>query len=213
MAPGPHLIAVNVLHAFRPGRNRLTGIDKRPVDGPVALGALGLAGDAVGDERIHGGVDQALYAYAVEDMAWWARQLGREIAPGLFGDNLTTAGVDVTNAVIGERWRIGTRDRGPTIEVRMPRVPCANFTERMQIVDWHTRFKASGRVGAYLAVVEAGTVAAGDAISVTRRPSHGVTIADASAGDPDVMRVLLDGDAELAEKMRRAAERVLARAR
>lgn len=93
----------------------------------------------------------------------------------------------------------------------MPRTPCSNFTDRMGITDWHKRFKSAGRVGAYLAVVQPGTIAAGDAIAVSHRPRHGVTIADASRGAPDVMRALLDGDVELAEKMRRAAQRAVDR--
>src|SRR3712207_2768652 len=90
----------------------VTAIDKRARQGRLDVGPLGLAQDTQCDTKYHGGVDQALYAYADEDAAWWAVELGREIPPGLFGENLRTGGVDVTGAEIGERWRIGNGGDG-----------------------------------------------------------------------------------------------------
>jgi MOSC domain-containing protein YiiM len=87
-----------------------TSIDKRPVTGPVAVARLGLDGDQVSDTRHHGGVDQAVYAFAREDLDFWAGELGRDVRDGQFGENLTTEGIDVNEAEIGERWRIGTAE-------------------------------------------------------------------------------------------------------
>ncbi|MGH3646902.1 MAG: MOSC domain-containing protein [Micromonosporaceae bacterium] len=129
----PRLLAVNVVHKMLRGPSRDTAIDKRPVAGMVAVGELGLAGDKQGDTRNHGGTDQALYAYASEDAAYWTAQLNREITPGLFGENLTTQRLDITAALIGERWRIGARGTGIVVEVRMPRTPCVNLSARMGI--------------------------------------------------------------------------------
>lgn len=118
------LAAVNVLFVLRQGAGRTTAIDKRPVDGPVEVGELGLAGDVQCDTRYHGGPDKALYAYSTEDAAWWAEELDRDVAPGLFGENLTVEALDVSEAEIGERWRIGS---DVVVEVRQPRTPCDNL--------------------------------------------------------------------------------------
>ena len=137
---------------------------------------VGLAGDEVVDKRHHGGRDQAVYAYAVEDRDWWAAELGRELAPGSFGQNLDTEGIDVTGAVIGERWHIG--DDGLVLEVTSPRIPCATFQGFMDEPHWVKRFTEHGASGAYLRVVEEGTVGAGDRVTVTDRPAHGVTVGE-----------------------------------
>jgi MOSC domain-containing protein YiiM len=206
------LLAVNVVHEILRGPSRLTAIDKRPVDAAVAVGELGLTGDTQCDTRHHGGTDKALYAYAYEDAAFWATRLGRVITPGLFGENLTTAGVDITAAQIGERWRIGPDAAGIVVEVRMPRTPCANLSARMGIPRFHHRFAAAGRAGAYLKVITTGSVRAGDAITVHSRPGHGVTIGDlAGKPSPDQMRRLLDSGIDLAEQVRRTAQRIAAR--
>lgn len=168
-----HLVAVNVVYAVRQGPRRLTAIDKRPVPGAVEVGWLGLDGDTQCDTRYHGGPDKALYAYASEDAAWWAAELHRDIPPGLFGENLTTCGLDVTGALVGERWRIGDR---VVVEVRQPRIPCGNFTGRMKEKAWVRRFTAAGRPGAYLKVVATGPVRAGDPVTVEYRPGRGATI-------------------------------------
>ena len=154
-----------------------TSIDKRPLDGPVPVGRLGLEGDEVSDTRHHGGVDQAVYAFAREDLDAWAATLGREVRDGQFGENLTTEGIDVNEAEVGEHWRIGTA----VLEVASIRIPCNEFKSWMGECGydrsaWVKRFTATNRPGPYLRVVEEGVLTAGDAIEVVHRPGHGVTV-------------------------------------
>jgi MOSC domain-containing protein YiiM len=171
----PHLIAVNV---GRPAPLRIgehvvrSGIVKRAATGPVAVGSTGLAGDEQADRVNHGGPYKAAYAYAREDVAWWEEQIGRPLEPGAFGENLTLAGVDVTGARIGERWRIGSAE----FEVSGPRVPCSKLGARMGDGRFPQRFVAAGRPGAYLAVLAPGSLQAGDRVAVVQRPSHEVTV-------------------------------------
>jgi MOSC domain-containing protein YiiM len=154
-----------------------TGIDKRPVDGPVLLTADGVQGDTVCHTKHHGGPDQAVYAYAAEDLAFWAAELGQDIRPGGVGENLTVSGVDCTGAVLGERWQVGAA----VLQVRGARTPCHVFAGFRGVPDLVKRFIAAGRPGAYLAVEKAGPVRAGDAVILLDRPGHGVTIADLMA--------------------------------
>mgnify|MGYP001355372860 CR=1 FL=1 len=184
-----------------------TGIDKRPVSGPVKAIRTGLVGDTVVDTAHHGGVDKAVYAYAREDAAWWERELGRPLPPGRFGENLSTEGVDVTGAVIGERWRIGS----VLCEVSRPRTPCRVFAGFWDIPDLVKRFTERGWPGAYLRVLEEGEFAAGDAIEVVYRPDHGVTIGEvfrARTTEPALLPRLLEAP-QLPESMRVAARRRL----
>ena len=163
----------------------MTGIDKRPVDHPVYVRApgpkttglhSGLVGDPIGDIRSHGGDDQAVYAYAREDYDWWEAELGRKLAGGAFGENLTTAGVDVNNALIGEIWRVGAElELQPTFG----RIPCATFQARMEEPRWLKRFTRENRTGAYLRVITPGHVRAGDEIEIVHRPDRSVSIAEA----------------------------------
>ncbi len=200
------LTAVNVLHRTRPGAYGRTGIDKRPVSGPVVVTETGLAGDRQLN-RWHGGPDKAVYAYADEDADWWAAELDRTVPPGLFGENLRLVGVDVSNAEIGERWQIGD----VLLEVTMPRTPCENLSLRMGIEKFHVRFNASGRVGAMLRVLHPGTVASGDPIVVTA-PGHRVTVADLATGpDAEQMQRLLDSGVPLTKSVRAKARRVVRR--
>lgn len=160
-----------------------TGIGKRPVAGPVAVrdpGAKtsglgsGLVGDHIGDGEHHGGNDQAVYAFAREDLDGWERHLGRSVPNGYFGENLTTRGLDVNEARIGERWRIGAE---LVLQVTSPRIPCNTFRGQVGERGWLKTFTAAARPGAYLRVVVPGPVAAGDAIEVIHRPEHDVTVA------------------------------------
>ncbi len=213
------LTAVCVVHALRhdpAGDPDVTAIDKRAVPGPVDVGPLGLAGDTQCDTANHGGVDQAVYVYADEDAAWWADSLGREITPGLFGENLRTSGIDVTGAEVGERWRVGDTETGILVEVTSPRIPCTTFQYRMDEAHWVKRFTARGRPGAYLRVVAPGRVAEGDRVAVEHRPGHGVSIGDVfPRPTPQAGRALLHAAArgvvalqpELAEQARLAAAR------
>ncbi|MFD8000233.1 MOSC domain-containing protein [Streptomyces mirabilis] len=193
----------------------VTGIDKRPVDGPVrvtapgpkGVGASGLAGDAVCDLRHHGGNDQAVYAVAREDLDDWGRELGRPLASGAFGENLTTQGLDVSGARIGERWRVGSE---VVLEVTCGRIPCRTFQEHVGEQRWVKRFNQKGAPGAYLRVIEPGEIRAGDPIEVVHRPDHEVTVALAFRAETTeralLTRVLAAGDAlhpellEMAEK-------------
>jgi MOSC domain-containing protein YiiM len=209
--------AVCVVQALLPeptNPDGVTAIDKRAVDRRVPVRATGLAGDTQCDVDHHGGVDQAVYAYADEDADWWTEHLSREIPAGLFGENLRVSGIPVTDAEIGERWTVG--EDGLVLEVVTPRVPCATFQRRMDEEHWVRRFTEYGAPGAYLRVVHEGTVGAGDAVRVDR-PGHGVTIGDTFLRpEPGAMRRLLDAEAagrvSLVDEMRENAERSVARA-
>jgi len=194
-----------------------TGIDKRPVAGPVRVGPLGLTGDVQCDTRHHGGPYQAVYVYADEDAGWWAAQLGRVVTPGLFGENLRTSGLDLRSAVIGERWRIGDGPDAVLVRVTKPRVPCETFKRRMDEPRWVKRFTEAGRVGVYLKVERAGTLVPGAPISVLDRPAHGVTALQAFRyDDPAAMGRLLaadtSGDLDLDGDLRKRASLALSRA-
>jgi len=154
------------------GRDRHSAIDKRPVGGPVEVRRLGLDGDVQVERRHHGGPDQAVYAYAAEDLEMWAARLGRTLPPGSFGENLTLSGLDVTQARIGERWRIGT----VLLEIGDVRTPCHTFQAWLGEPGWIKRFRAEGRPGAYLRVLEEGTLQAGDPIEVVERRDHDLTV-------------------------------------
>ncbi|HEY5836993.1 MOSC domain-containing protein [Streptomyces sp.] len=179
-----------------------TGIDKRPVTGPVAVaapgpkgtGAVGLAGDRVYDVKHHGGDDQAVYAYAREDLDHWEAELGRTLGNGSFGENLTTAGIDVNAALIGERWRIGAT---VVLEVSCPRIPCATFAGWLDEHGWMRRFTRAALPGPYLRVVEPGEITAGDPITVVGRPAHEVTVAvsfRAFTTEPELLPLLRDAE-------------------
>jgi MOSC domain-containing protein YiiM len=139
----------------------------------VRVQGVNVAGDDQADRRVHGGPDKAVYAYAREDAAWWEQQLDRTLAPGMFGENLTTEGVDVSGAVIGERWRIGT----VVLEACQPRIPCAKLGTRFGDLRMVKRFGEASRPGAYMRIVSEGELGAGDAIEVLSRPEHGITVA------------------------------------
>lgn len=198
--------------------SRSTGIDKRAVHdavmvrppGPMRNGfGSGLVGDTIGNKKLHGGDDQAVYVYSREDLDDWEVELDRPLANGMFGENLTVSGMDVTGARIGERWRIGVD--GLVLEVSAPRTPCRTFSAFLQLPHWIKRFIEAAKPGAYLRVVEQGTVRAGDAISIDHRPDHDVTIGlvfRARMSDPDLLPHLLDADALSSELKAYARRRV-----
>jgi len=186
-----------------------SGIDKRPVDGPVPLLTGGFAGDFIGDGARHGGPDQAVYAYAEEDAAWWSAEFGRSIRLGGFGENLTTYAVDVTGAVIGEQWQVGSA----LLQVTKPRTPCATFAGFWGVPDLIRRFTVRAAPGAYLRVLREGEVGAGDPVEVVDRPAHGVTIGEvfrATSLEPELLPRLLDAE-DLPEPIREKARRRLGR--
>jgi MOSC domain-containing protein YiiM len=154
------------------GERVTTGIWKAPIAGRVALRGVNFAGDDQADRRVHGGPDKAVYAYASEDYAWWRAEEGIETPPGLFGENLTVEGVDLSAALAGERWRVGSA----LLEVAQPRMPCFKLGIRLDDPRFPRKFLAAARPGAYLRVVEEGDVGADDAIEVISRPDHGVTL-------------------------------------
>lgn len=167
-----------------------TAIDKRPIAGPVRASALGLAGDEQADHDHHGGADQAVYAFAREDLDRWERELGHQLRAGQFGENLTTVGIDLAATVIGERWRVGHVE----FEVSCPRVPCATFQEFLGEAAWVKRFTADARPGAYLRVVTEGELTPGQQIEILHRPGHGITIAETFAArtlQPELLPKLL----------------------
>lgn len=172
------------------GRQRVTGIFKEPVPGKVAVAGVSVGADVQMDKKHHGGTFKAVYVYAQEDYDWWAAELDRELSSGMFGENLTTSGVDVNGGRIGEMWRAGSA----LIEVTAPRLPCSTLATRMGIKGFVKRFAQAERFGAYCRIVEAGVVSAGNDFLSERQPDHGVTIVD-------VARALYSGDPEEGQRI------------
>lgn len=158
----------------RDGEPRDTAIWKLPVEGRVRVAGVQIAGDAQANREVHGGPDRVAYAYAAEDLEYWAEQTHRPVEPGSMGENLTTRDVDVTGAVIGERWRIGSA----LFEVAQPREPCWNLGHRMGDHSFPERFRAAGRPGAYLRLLEEGEIGAGDVVDVVQRPTGSLSVAE-----------------------------------
>ncbi len=161
----------------RRGREAPTGLWKRPVAGAVLVGRLGLEGDLQADKRVDGGPDKAVYAYAGEDVAWWEEELGRELGPGFFGENLTLRGVQVSGARIGERWEIGST----VLEVSEPRHPCWKLASKVGDPRFVKRFAEAARPGAYLRVLQPGEIRVGDAVAITPGPLDAPFIAALAA--------------------------------
>jgi MOSC domain-containing protein YiiM len=212
------VLTVNLAHP-RPNSDKplvTTGIDKRPADDAVevrAPGAMhgglgsGLVGDAIGDSHVHGGDDQAVYAYAREDLDTWQVELERDLGNGMFGENITTAGLDVTGACVGERWQVGSD--GPLLEVSAPRIPCRTFAAWLGIQGWIKTFTSAAVPGAYLRVITPGMMRAGDQIVVVDKPDHGVTVGlvfRALTLEPELLPRLLEADA-LPEETKQVARR------
>jgi MOSC domain-containing protein YiiM len=195
--PDPHAIS------------NVTGIDKVSVTEPVMVRApgpmhsgvgSGLVGDFIGNQKFHGGNDQAVYVYAREDLDAWEIQLERKLANGNFGENLTVSDVDVNGLRIGERWRVGSD--GLVLEVSAPRTPCRTFQAYLNLNHWMKTFIQAGKPGAYLRVISPGTVRAGDAIEIDYTPEHDVTIGmvfRARFSEPQLLPQLLVADALPAE--------------
>jgi MOSC domain-containing protein YiiM len=184
MLPGsadPRLVSVNV-GAIREltSRGRLvrTGIWKEPVGSrAVRIGPINLDGDDQADRTVHGGVHKAVYAYAAEDYEYWSEHEGVVTSPGLFGENLTLTGVDLSLARVGERWQVGTA----LLEVTQPRLPCYKLGIRLGDSGFPRRFVAVARFGAYLRVMQEGEVRAGDAIRISPPTSDSITLREMAA--------------------------------
>jgi MOSC domain-containing protein YiiM len=156
------------------GRLARSAIWKSPVVGRIAVRGVNLAGDDQADRKAHGGPDKVVYAYAVEDARWWQQQLGRPLEYGEFGENLTTEGIDVNDALVGERWQIGTT----VLEVSEPRIPCWRLGVRMSDNTFPRQFTEAMRPGTYFRLLVEDSVGAGDEIRVVERPAHGLTVRD-----------------------------------
>lgn len=187
------------------GRVAQSAMWKFPVVGRVGATGVNLHGDEQADRNAHGGWDKAVYAYAVEDYRWWQTELYRALQHGEFGENLTTAGVDLTGTLIGERWQIGS----VLLEVSEPRVPCWRLGTRLGDTRFPSRFSAAGRPGAYLRIRGTGDLGAGDEIRVVSRPTHRLTVGDVfriyTRDHHEAHRLL--GVAELSRAWSRWAER------
>jgi MOSC domain-containing protein YiiM len=213
----PAVLTVN-LGSTRPSAHaRLgrTGIDKRPVDhpvlvaapGPKGIGGSGLAGDSVCDLRHHGGDDQAIYAYAREDLDVWAAELGRPLDNGSFGENLTTAGIDLTGALVGETWSVGAE---VVLQISDPRIPCRTFAGWLGEQGWMRRFTQRAACGTYLRVVRGGHLRSGDEVTVLARPDHDVTVSTAFRAlttEPDLLPRLVAVEGLSAEARNTASRR------
>ena len=178
----------------------LTGIDKRPVTSievrdPGARSSgfgSGVVDDAVMNRKHHGGSSKAVYAFAREELDWWEAELGVPLPNGVFGENLTTVGVVLEDAVVGSRWQVGDE---VVLEVAGPRIPCRTFADKMKVPRWVERFSTRKRAGAYFAVASPGTITAGAAITQLSRPEHGMTVNDvwdAKLGDDEVAGRILE---------------------
>ena len=199
----PRIVSVNVgaprQISVRRGRPLMSAIVKSPVEGRVRVEGVNLAGDDQADRRVHGGPDKAVYAYAREDTDWWESELGRELPHGMFGENLTLEGVEVTGAVVGERWRAGTVE----LEVSQPRLPCAKLGLRFGDPLMVRRFGEASRPGAYLRIIQEGDLGAGDEIELLSRPEHGITVEFVSRAIllDDSLRARAGSAPELAESL------------
>jgi MOSC domain-containing protein YiiM len=156
------------------GRPAVSAIWKSPVSGRIAARGVNLEGDRQADREAHGGPDKAVYAYAVEDERWWEQEIGRPFSSGVFGENLTTERIEINDALVGERWRIGSA----VFELSEPRIPCWRLGVRMNDEMFPRRFSKAMRPGSYLRIVVEGEVGAGDEISVVEKPDHDLTIRD-----------------------------------
>ncbi len=156
------------------GRQAKSAIWKNPVSGKVYAHGVNLEGDRQADLKAHGGYDKAVYAYASEDLNWWENEIGRKIGPGELGENLTLQGVQVNDALIGERWKIG----GVILEVSEPRIPCWRLGVRMEDKTFPKKFTKALRPGAYLRIKNEGELENGNMVEIIDKPEHTLTVRD-----------------------------------
>lgn len=214
------VLSINVGRPFDAewaGKLRRTAIVKTSVAGPVQVDARGVEGDQVADTKYHGRVRQAVYAFGREELDVWSERLGGRLADGMFGENLTTEGIDVNAALIGERWQIGST----VLEVADVRIPCVVFANYLGLHGfdndkWIKRFTTDARPGPYLRVVQPGQICAGDAVTVVHRPDHDVTVSlmfRALTTERDLLPRLLVIADSLASEHRHAVEKYAASSR
>lgn len=177
-----------------PGRVGVSAIDKRPVEGPVAVRALGLHSDIQADREHHGGPWKAVYLLSDSDVEQWEPEFGGPIPIGFFGENLRVTGIDTSQLQIGTELEVGSG--GLRLQITTPRIPCQTFAHRTGRPKWVRRFTEGGRPGAYARVLAAGPVQAGEEIRVVAVPAHGVTIGRVLAGvdDDEARRLLAEFD-------------------
>lgn len=186
-----------------------TGICKYPVRGPVRITVDGVPGDTIVDDEYHGGKDQAIYAYSTDDYAWWATAAGREVFPGLFGENFTIRDLP-SDLYVGDRLLIGE----VVLEATSARTPCSTFAARMHDSGFGMAFRKAERPGVYFRVLNEGEIAAGDAVTLVENPDPGVTILElfrfdfARRHDPEALRRYLE--APIAARVRAKIESRLA---
>jgi MOSC domain-containing protein YiiM len=190
-----------------------TAIFKRPVEGRVMLRATNLDGDGQADPSVHGGAEMAAYVYSWDSYRWWMEELGHELQPGEFGENLTVTGFTDEDVQVGDVIRVGAA----RTQVTTPREPCFKLGIRMGDHRFPARFREANRMGFYLRVLEEGEISAGDAVELEERAGGSLTIAEfhdtytSRRDDPAALRRMLEAP-RLAESWRTWVEKRLAEA-
>lgn len=206
------LISVNVgekrtLH--RKDRVEQTGIFKYPTNEPVHVTRLGIEGDVIVSKKHHGGPDQAVYVYGWADYEWWTIELGRELAPGTFGENLTISELESTRFNIGDMLHV----EEVTLQVTAPRIPCGTFAARMDDPYWVKRFRRAERPGLYCRVLREGFLQKGNSVSMERYTGATIPLLDLYRGyydkDKSEETLLRHLDAPIAIRARRDLEKEL----
>ena len=149
-----------------------TGIFKFPTDSPVKVTKLGLEGDVIVSKKHHGGPDQAIYVYGAADYVWWSQELGKEISPGTFGENLTISELESAQFNVGDMLHIGDA----TLQVTAPRIPCKTFAARMEDPQWVKKFRHAERPGMYCRVIREGFVKTGDPVTIEKYSGETISV-------------------------------------
>lgn len=147
-----------------------TAYHRQPVAGPVRAHELGLDGDRVGNSKVHGGPEKAIYAYPLSGYEGWQADfpaLADRLGPGAMGENLVVDGQDEASLCLGDIIRCGTA----TLQIAQIREPCSTFAGVMGTARVVKAMTKSGRCGWYLRVLEPGLIAPGDSHDVIGRPN------------------------------------------
>jgi MOSC domain-containing protein YiiM len=170
-----HLISVNIGEARSIQTSKeisTTGIYKLPSAQPVQVGKYGLEGDVIADKRHHGGVDQAIYIYGVNDYDWWSTFLNDSLTPGTFGENLTISDLESATVKVGDRFLVGE----VVLEASAPRIPCSTLAARMESSQFVKQFRQAERPGIYCRVIQTGMIQSGHEVQFERYSGDTVTI-------------------------------------